>query len=56
MRFEGKKLNKHMIKLHKQPLEIFFKERCSKKFAKVTGKYLCQNLFFNKVIGLRPEA
>ena len=34
--------------------------RCSIKncvftnFAKFTGKYLCQNLFFNKVAGLRP--
>ena len=35
--------------------------RCSvrnavlRNFAKLTGKQLCQNLFFNKVAGLRPE-
>ena len=35
-------------------------QRCSMKkgvlrnFAKFTGKYLCQSLFFNKVAGLRP--
>ena len=23
-------------------------------FAKFTGKHLCQGLFFNKVVGLRP--
>ena len=34
--------------------------RCSvrkgvlKNFAKLTGKHLCQSLFFNKVVGLRP--
>ena len=34
--------------------------RCSvrkgvfRSFAKLTGKHLCQNLFFNKVAGLRP--
>ena len=25
-----------------------------RNFAKFAGKYLCQNLFFNKVAGLRP--
>ena len=28
-------------------------ERCFQKFHKFTGKYLCQSLFFNKVVGLR---
>ena len=27
-----------------------------RNFAKFTGKHLCQNLFYNKVAGLRPEA
>ena len=27
---------------------------CKKVFAKITGKHLCQSLFFNKVAGLRP--
>ena len=36
-------------------------QRCSIKngvlrnFTKFTGKHLCQSLFFNKVVGLRPE-
>ena len=36
-------------------------QRCSmrkgvlRNFAKLTGKHLCQNLFFNKVAGLRPD-
>ena len=35
-------------------------QRCSmikgvlKKYAKLTGKHLCQSLFLNKVAGLRP--
>ena len=35
--------------------------RCSvekgvlKNFAKFTGKHLCQSLFFNKAVGLRPD-
>ena len=39
-----------------QPPEVFFEKRCSKKFRKIHGKHLCQNLFFNKVAGLKPEA
>ena len=27
-----------------------------RNFAKFTGKYLCQSLFFDKVAGLKPEA
>ena len=27
-----------------------------RNFAKFTGKYLCQSLFFNKVAGLRPSS
>ena len=48
----------------KQTLQIYTSEavvqRCSVKkgvfrnFAKFTGKYLCQSLFFNKVADLRP--
>ena len=35
------------------------KERCLRKgvlrnFAKLTGKHLCQDVFFNKVAGLKP--
>ena len=34
--------------------EVFCKKGVLKNFAKFTGKHLCQNLFFNKVAGLRP--
>ena len=33
----------------------FVKKDVLRNFAKFTGKYLCQSLFFNKVAGLRPE-
>ena len=35
--------------LQKQPLEVF----CKNRFAKFTGKHLCQRLYFNKVADLR---
>ena len=34
--------------------EMFCKRGVLKNFAKFTGKYLCQELFFNRVAGLRP--
>ena len=34
--------------------EVFCKKGVLRNFAKLTGKHLCQNLFFNKVAGLRP--
>ena len=37
----------------KQPPEAFYKKGVLKNFAKFTGKYLCQNIFFNKVVGIR---
>ena len=33
---------------------MFCKNSILKKLAKLTGKHLCQGLFFNKVAGLRP--
>ena len=33
--------------------EVISKKGVLKNFAKFTGKHLCQNLFFNKVAGLR---
>ena len=36
----------------KQPPEVFYKKGVLKNFAKFTGKYLCQSLFFNKVAGV----
>ena len=38
----------------KQPPEVFCKKSVLRNFAKFTGKYLCQSLFFNKVAGLMP--
>ena len=32
---------------------VFCKKGVLRKFAKITGKHLCQSLFFNKVAGLR---
>ena len=34
---------------------MFYKKGVVRNFAKFTGKHLCQNLFFNKVAGLRAE-
>ena len=36
----------------KQLPEVLSKKGVLKNFAKSTGKYLCQSLFFNKVAGL----
>ena len=33
---------------------MFCKKGALRNFAKLTGKQLCQSLFFNKVDGLRP--
>ena len=41
-------------KFQKQSLEVFCKNGVLKKFARFTGKYLCQSLLFNKVVGHRP--
>ena len=34
--------------------EMFCKKGVLRNFVKFTGKHLCQSLFFNKVVGLRP--
>ena len=34
--------------------KVFCKKGALRNFAKLTGKHLCQSLFFNKVAGLRP--
>ena len=34
--------------------EVSCKKGVLGNFAKFTGQHLCQNLFFNKVVGLRP--
>ena len=40
--------------LQKQPPEVFCKKGVLRNFSKFPGKDLCQSLFFNKVVGLRP--
>ena len=42
------------LKIQNQPPEMFYKKGGLENFAKFTGKYLCQSLFFNKLAGLRP--
>ena len=39
-------------KLQRQPPVIFCKKGDPKNFAKFTGKYLNQSLFFNKISGM----
>ena len=34
--------------------EVFCKKGAFRNLAKFTGKHLCQRLFFNKVVALRP--
>ena len=42
------------IKIYQQqPQKVFFKKGVLRNFAKLTGKRLCQSLFFNKVAGRR---
>ena len=40
----------------KQPPEVFCKKGVPINFAKITGKHLCQSLFFNEVGGVWPAA
>ena len=42
-------------KHQKQPPEVFFQKGVLKNFPIFTGKHLCHSLFYNKVVGLKPE-
>ena len=42
--------------MYRSSRQVFCKKGVLKRFAKFTGKHLCQSLFFNKVAGLRPAA
>ena len=42
------------VKTQKQPPEVYHKESVLRNFTKFIGKHLCNNLFFNKVLALRP--
>ena len=46
--------NYEVSNLRTSGLEVFSKKVVLRNFSKFTGKHLCQNLFFNKVAGLRP--
>ena len=52
----------HLLPHHHGYYSVAVVRRCSMKkgvlrnFAKSTGKHLCQSLFFNKVVGLRPKS
>ena len=50
----GRTLNFSLVILHaqKQPPVVLYKKGVLKNFAKLTGKHLCQTLFFNKVTTL----
>ena len=52
-KFYGKFYGKPTENRSSRP-EVFCKKGVLRNFAKFTGKYLCQGLFFNKVAGLRP--
>ena len=39
-----------------QPPEVFWKKGGLRNFAEFTGKHMCQSLFFNKVVGIRPAS
>ena len=47
--------NLDWCKCQKQQLELFYKKGILKKYAKFTGKHLCQSLFFNKIVSLRQR-
>ena len=40
--------------LQKQLPEVFYEKSVFRSLTKITGKHLCQSLFFNRVAGLRP--
>ena len=52
-RWPTKCLKNTPLFIQKQSLEVFYKKRVLKNFAKFTGKHLCGSLFFNKIAGWR---
>ena len=45
---------RYYIRLRSSCPEVFCKKGVLRNFVKLTGKHLCQSLFFNKVVALRP--
>ena len=50
------KLKLLLLNIRSSRCEVFFKNGGLRNFPKFTGKHLSQNLFFNKVAGLRSVA
>ena len=48
------RISRQLQNSQKQPPECSIIKGVLRNFAKVTGKHLCQSLFCNKVVGLRP--
>ena len=44
----------HVYKIQKQPSEVVYKKGVLENFTKFIEKHLCQSVFFNKVVCLRP--
>ena len=44
----------HLILSRSRRPEVFCKKDILRNFTQLTGKQLCQSLFFNKVANLRP--
>ena len=44
----------HVYKIQKQPSEVVYKKGVPENFTKFIGKHLCQSLFFNKGVCLKP--
>ena len=47
-------ITSNTVKLRKSRPEVFFQKGVLRNFAKFIRKHLCQCLFFNKVVDLRP--
>ena len=47
--------SRHYLPRQKQRPEVFCKIGVPSNFTNLTGKHLCQSLFFSKVSGLRPS-
>ena len=49
------KLNRHFIILRTSHTDVACKKSVLRYFAKLTGKHLCQSLYFTKVAGLKSH-
>ena len=49
----GRNCKHQHLNVQNQLPDVFCKKGTLRNFTKITGKHLCQSLFFNKVAGLR---